>query len=330
MITKFCAHTDLDGISWLVALQYYFPELTESEIVIVDYKLFEQNKIDIDSLLDNCDKQIWIDFTPPVEVLQKMIERKLEVLVFDHHKSSIDKVTDILIGNDNIATYFDIENNNCGSMLFYNWCKQNSKMPVLPNLEYFINLVNVYDTWKCNDPLFERAVDLNRLLYKKMIFELEGIDKYAPFLSTICESVFETPMFEYSKLDKEIIEKDRNIEKTIMISCCRSIRFNVDSKGIPFGVVMIEKKMSIVAYRLLLKFSDRMKYLIIINTYKPDELTMSLRSLKSSNFDVTTLEGVQGHAEAGGYKCESFIAVKRKAFLIWTKKINGLGYKISN
>lgn len=90
---------------------------------------------------------------------------------------------------------------------------------------------------------------------------------------------------------------------------------------------MIEKKMSIVAYRLLLKFADRMKYLIIINTYKPNELTISLRSLKTSGFDVTTLKGVQGHAEAAGYKCDSFLAVKRIAHALWIKKLNGLDYK---
>ena len=322
----FYTHSDLDGISNILVAKYYLrEELNDFEIIIINYSDMETNSVDYEKL-SKAEEVIFTDFCPDEKMIDVIETNNIPTKVFDHHDSAIQMIDEIKERKsiENIEFFFD--DTVCGTEIFYNYCKENYKEVYNLVLNQIVFLTDTYDMWRDDSEHFSNAVDFNRLLFKYMNYNSEGIDKYMPFLDRMMKKIETNDALEYTKEELEKIEYDKKIETGIVISANKSIRKRIDSKGKKFGILLLDKKISLVAYRILSKHTD-LTYLIIVNTYNPDELKMSIRSLKSSNFDCRQIKGFEGHANASGYKVKDFKAIKRLSYALWTGKLKYLDYK---
>lgn len=126
---------------------------------------------------------------------------KEKILVFDHHKKSIDD-------NMNRYSFTKIVEENeggrvCGTSLFYDYLKQNNLISSKKTIEKFVELTRLEDTWewKKNDKMGQEAHDL------AILFNILGKETYLTTMLSKLSSHFEP--FELSENEKRMIQEKK-------------------------------------------------------------------------------------------------------------------------
>lgn len=256
-------HTDLDGLGSVVLCNYY-------RIPLKDYILWDYSQIDINSLTKL--KDIIITDLSIMESDYIKLKDK-NVHIYDHHESS-----------KYLSKYGQIcDIKRCGTKIFFNeFIKKHEKYKENKDVERFVNLVDTYDRWLDDNPLWEDALQLNRLCISL---------PHKEFIS-LAPSIINRH-FEYDSYEREIISKLENEENKLFEDAKKELKLFKDERNNTYGVFPCFKSQSLIC-NMILKTVEDMKYVI---GYFPNG-KISVRSKKC--FDLTQLSKINGHKNAMG------------------------------
>jgi oligoribonuclease NrnB/cAMP/cGMP phosphodiesterase (DHH superfamily) len=270
-------HNDLDGVGSPVVLQY-IASLTEDIVKDIYYTNNGDVETTIDKIIEKNGtdgyKLLICDHSPLKWYYDKMIEKKIDFMIFDHHKSSE------VQGLDNVV--FDTKQ--CATMLFFNHIGKHSFYNELIDFVYH---VNDYDMWIHESTHSKR---LNELLYETSIFEF--VDRF----SAIAHPGFtDTEELIVSTAEKK---RNRYIDRAE-----RTVVLHTDHEKNRFGVVYAEQHQSQLGHELI----DRLgiDYIFMVNV---QGTKVSLRSAGlvdvaevAKHFGTLMGSNFGGHKAASGF-----------------------------
>lgn len=199
-------HTDNDGYmsGWLLKKNW------EKEIENKQAKLIEYNYGLYDDFLtdDNYKKFVFVDVTPPLDWLilnkEKIENKEIEVMIYDHHKSKIMKIKDLHIKNLYISIYED----KCGAFIYYTNCCFFVKS-ISINIEKIVCLINDYDLWHFTHPDYEEESKNEVLRFNTYMQQFTEFDKFCDIINGIIygnvsiEDIFENGKILINKICNE-------------------------------------------------------------------------------------------------------------------------------
>lgn len=289
-------HNDLDGISPIILNRYY--KIDYYKEISTNYE--EKGEHDSLRQFTNLEKVIYVDFTPDEEAYEIIRQKDLECIVIDHHISQFDNMTEKAKDNPKLTYIFD--NEKSGTLLYYEYLTETLNYEKKDIVGYFCNLVSTYDLYNKQSPLWTKAQNLNRLLYKVINWANRGtLAMYDFFINGQLWKLENCESYSFNKFEETKIDADIKAEKDILnefISGKRRIKTRVDEQGRYFAVIILNKKVSAIA-SLLLERYKKLDYIVIINDYEKDCKKVSLRSKEHIN--LLEFEGVKGHKNACGY-----------------------------
>ncbi len=262
-------HNDLDGIGCAVlALAINL----ETKVYVCTYD--DVNKVVADVFSEE-DELFITDLSVNQETAEKLNKRG-RVTLLDHHKTAAWL---------NQYPWAQIDNNRCGTALFYNYLvAQNSQLNLQP-YEDFVLLVNDHDMWLHKDP---RSRQLNRLL------QIVGDNGFISRFVT-------KPEVDFAPVEQFLLE----LEEEKIQNYCRNtaVYQTIDKDGNKYIFAFAERYTSELAEYLLKKYQDY-KYVMLanLNVINPK---ISLRS--RGDFDVSVVakqHGGGGHKAAAGFSVE--------------------------
>ena len=302
MKTILLTHTDSDGFaSWFV-LDYF--NVHYDRVLICDYNRFDDEN-EYKTLLEY-DSIIMTDYSVSAEIVEKLLSANKKVKIIDHHQN---ENADLLkqINNENFEFYFD--STKAGCMLAYEYYKPKN-CRVKKSFYQFVELANTYDLFKKTDPLWEDALNLNRVFYGCFSWGEEDVIEKTKFIREYWQNKlakynewFWTD-FELKKINNAIEKETKQFNES---KAC--LKKYVDDKGNKFGVTVAKSKVSLVALKLLEQNED-IKYIAMINTYSGQWDKISLRSRTEEEFDCNSFEECKGHACASGGEVDPQFASK--------------------
>ena len=221
------------------------------------------------------------------EKIQKVNDSNYtKVLLFDHHKTAewLNKYPWACVcvettESDNITPY-----KYCGALLFSRFLSFYSNIRN-EDLDYYIDLVRMYDTWEWKTKYnLNLPNDLNSLYYIKGKSE---------FISSVLTSIRDHELL-FSPLDQKLLDIENN-KKLDYISKKNSdiIKINID--GYKVGVVFAEQYISELGNRLC-ELNPELDFVAMIN-----QRSISYRSIKE-DIDVSEFAKKYG---GGGHKASS-------------------------
>ena len=302
MKTLLCVHTDLDGCGgWLVA--DYF-NVYYDEVLICNYDRFE-DEAEFNHMAE-FEKVIMIDYSVTAEIVQKLLDKNIEVKILDHHANP---QTALLqeIKNDKFEYVFD--DTKSGTLIAYEYFKPKNARTKKIFLE-MVKLIDTYDLFKKNDPLWVDAQNMNRVLYGCLAWGADTPEKQYQFIKDYWFNKlkkFDTwtwTDFEQKKISSAIDKENKQFNES---KAC--LKKYVDERGVKYGVTVAKSKVSIVALRLMEENPD-IRYIIMINTYTGKWEKLSLRSREEDNFSCNQFEQCKGHDCAAGGEVDQVFAAK--------------------
>lgn len=264
MNTFLITHTDLDGISVLVLCKYF-------GISFKRVSTWNYEQINPDVICKYSDV-LMVDLSVKEEEYLMLKQRGIDIRIYDHHSSSeyLSKY------RGNIWT-----TEKCGAKLFYeNYVKMLPMFKPDENVERYVELVDIFDRWQTHNPLWDRALNLQRLFSISKNFVTIGVDY-------IKRGLVFTPV-QSSLILKSIDDENRQYNDSL--KCMQIFK---DTKGVSYAVFPIRKYASIICNRMLHEYPD---LIYVIACFKTGRLSVRSRD----NFDVTQLQGISGHKHAGG------------------------------
>lgn len=298
------SHTDLDGIAAVILSKFFRIPVTEYLIMNYGEEVDENNNCIFP--FKNHNKILVTDFSISENIFNFIKDNYDEYLIFDHHVESID------LGKNNRSDHHEAsqeppEDNNIffstgksGTKLYYEYLIKNKRKK--PILDEFVNLVDVYDLWKLDDPLRSKAEDLNRVFWGMLDFKAKNtLDKYKLFIKTQLQKLVNNKHFIFTDYEKNIIQKQKEREAYILNESRRNLQIRTDNRNKKFGLFIGSSKISQTCSSLLNEFKN-LDYIICVNNFqngKPNSINGKV-SVRSKGFDVGQLGGINGHKEAGG------------------------------
>lgn len=302
MKTLLNVHSDLDGCGgWLVA--DYF-NVYYDEVLICNYDRFEDaNEF---NHMAEFEKVIMIDYSVSAEIVQKLLDKNIEVKILDHHANP---QTALLqdIKNDKFEYVFD--NTKSGTLIAYEYFKPKNARTKKIFLE-MVRLIDTYDLFKKNDPLWEDAQNMNRVLYGCLAWGADTPEEQYQFIKDYWFNKlkkFDTwtwTDFEQKKIKSAVDKENKQFNESK--ACLKKYE---DERGVKYGITVAKSKVSIVALRLMEENPD-IRYIIMINTYTGKWEKLSLRSRAEDNFSCNQFEKCKGHDCAAGGEVDQDFAAK--------------------
>lgn len=284
------SHIDLDGISCVIAAKYF--KVPFRDIMIKNYDDFE-TRTPIQYML-GFDVVWFTDLTPPRDQLEELLEAGIEVKMFDHHASAQESLSDLQ--HPNIEYIFREETS--GTRIFFEYLKAIRGTRISKVANQYLDLVDTYDLYQRDSELWPEAQNLNRLFWGYLDFYYEGLPKYDKYIKRVLQKFERISEWRWLTDETKVIEKALQKEKAQYEAAMKTLKTREDSRGAKFGIFQARSKISAVCSMVL----DRYKgfdYLIAVNTYRPNELKLSLRA-RDYGFDLLQLDRVRGHSEASG------------------------------
>lgn len=289
------SHLDVDGLGSIIIYLYFkdkqLPGLDFDTFMLIDYG-WEQIPENIEYMA-SFDEVIMADISAPKEYIDKIRAKGTHVRIFDHHLSS-----EWL--KDDPDSIWDPERS--GTRIF--WEEYASKIarryPIA--LKQFIYLVDAYDCWREESPLWGEAKDLNSVLYGLKNYSAGNeIDSNKEFIETTLRKLDLFPN-EWTWLPKEkkIIQESLKREQELYDQARSGMKLRIDTKERAFGVITLGSKISLVCSRIL-NDNPALDYIICINSYRGINGKLSFRT-KKDDLDLNCFAGVSGHAKAAGAK----------------------------
>jgi len=274
------------------------------EVLLCDYNRFEDEK-EYNNLL-NFDKIIMTDYSVSAEIVEKLLKENKEVLVIDHH---LNDQTALLqeIKNDKFEYVFD--DTKSGTLIAYEYFKPKNARTKKIFLE-MVKLIDTYDLFKKNDPLWVDAQNMNRVLYGCLAWGADTPEEQYKFIKDYWFNKlkkFDTwtwTDFEQKKIKSAVDKENKQFNES---KAC--LKKYVDERGVKYGITVAKSKVSIVALRLMEENPD-IRYIIMINTYTGKWEKLSLRSRTEDNFSCNQFEQCKGHDCAAGGEVDQDFAAK--------------------
>jgi oligoribonuclease NrnB/cAMP/cGMP phosphodiesterase (DHH superfamily) len=286
------SHVDLDGVGVAVLESIYRSTLDFYNVRLLDYGWIE----DCDWIRD-FDEVVIVDHSlAPEDVIEHIIEPNPQLkslTILDHHHSS-EGLDDGLSGYKHVRVVVD--GNRSGTKLFLDEIVKPKVETVSKSTAEFADVVDTYDRWVEDSPLWNQAVGQNAVLYGMM--ERWRDDPFSKFISRTARKLTMRPeKLSWTANEYEIIVAYENRYKEEFTKAEKNLQVRVDSEGIVFILFPASTMVSRIASQLLDTYIQA-EYAIVVNTYQGISGKISIRSKRG--FDCTQLAVANGHKEAAG------------------------------
>jgi oligoribonuclease NrnB/cAMP/cGMP phosphodiesterase (DHH superfamily) len=284
------SHVDLDGLGPVLLEILYRKPLGFDKVVNIDYGWEEDHAIV--SELSQFKEVVFADMSCSFMQYDWWKVTEMRVRVFDHHETAKP-----LIGLPDCVV--DMER--CGTKIFFEEYVKPRIGRYRPIVDDFIDLVNTYDLWQLNSPLWNKALDLNRVMYKYAAWNAEKfVDKHDRFITSILRKLQNDKEFCFTPTELRYIEESKEKEETAFKRARETLKVRHDHWGRKFGVFLAWGKISITASRLLYESDDAFDYVVAVQDYRDEFGKLSIRSRRGGDFYCTDLGLFNGHIEASG------------------------------
>ena len=284
-------HTDLDAAGVLVVCRFYGIEF--DKYILVNYD--EINDKDGNYVfpqkyqITKEDDIVVTDVSPSKEMYEDIKNNSHSYIIFDHHDGTA-------VFKDDPNVFYD--GHKCGTKLYFEWITEGKRLPAI--LQDFINVVDIYDNYNSKSPMWERALDLNRLFYQIQLWGEKGVEKLEWFVSSQIKKLKTIANdFYFTVEEQEKIKKAKKKEEEVYLKAKMMMKVRIDNLNNKFGVVVLDKKISYVLFRLLQERKD-LAYIICINSYNGISGKLSIRIQEDNDLDANCFEKFEGHKKAGG------------------------------
>ena len=315
-----CSHCDLDSIFSLLANKFY--NLGFDKTISTNYG--ERGEHETLKTMGKDDLVVYTDFTPDAEAREIIQNNGIKFEIHDHHESQVNDINEWMKSYSNGFYNYDVEK--CGSKIYYDYLKSKG-YESNSVLDEFVELVNTYDLWHKDSPLWEKAQNLNRLLFKMINWaKKDSAEKFDFFIDGViwkCNNMkhYEFSEFEQKKIDADIKQEDDLFNE--FVNKKRLIKTRKDEKGNYFAIIKLQKKVSSICNRLLEKYKG-LSYIICINDYDKENPKISVRS--KDDFNILVFNEVKGHENAGGWENPT----QQISEDLWDNKVHGLTYRLED
>lgn len=304
-------YVDLDGIAPIILSKHYGIEFEQIFMFPYEDKM-EENIINTTTPYMNQDV-IVTDLNTNDRLYNHYSQFK-SFKIYDHHLGTKD-----LSNKSNVI----VDTNCCGTYLFY---KEFDKFKILertPIVNHFVDLVNTYDMWKSDSELWDEAVNLNMVLWSSQDWNApEDWTRFKMFINFQLHKLKELNEWMWTPFEKDKINRGRFKLNESIKKAKENLTIRIDEEGRKFGIYFGSKQISLVCHDIL-STSD-LEYVVNINTYQkgiPEAVNGKI-SVRSKNFDITRLRGINGHKLAGGGMYTDDFLTK-----LWNGDINNIPYK---
>lgn|GEM_PF-5248161 len=291
--TLLISHIDLDGLGSYILSSYF--DLPFMNIHFANYSDYEDGSFPYEELEKH--EEVWyFDFTPDLKSQKILEDNNITVIIGDHH---IEVKPEIDAWNYKNKTYI-FDNDKSGTKIFYEYIKSYFSLPKNKVVEEFVELVNTYDLYSKQSPLWCKAQDLNRLLYKTASYFKPMPTKYEIFIASCIHKFTCLESFDFNKIEQKKINEDKKKETEMFLEFVhgkRKIKTRKDDKGRYFSIIKLDSKISAICNLLLEKYK-KLDYIIALNDYDPNSLKVSIRSKEHIN--ILEYCNVKGHENAAG------------------------------
>lgn len=271
-------HTDLDGISPIILLN----------LVGINYDYYSIDISDVDETFNNLFssdlskyKTIYIvDLTIPENIYEELNNRKLNVLVFDHHETHLYATkypfATVMIDLNNRQT--------CGTELFYNFLTKEYPDLKRSNVQEYVDFVRELDTYNFTSDIPKQLESLRKMLGR------------VDFIKTITKRLKKDKVhFEFTAFEKRYFkisqtERDRYVHAKEQ----EMLRYKI--KNHVCGIVFAENHKSEIGNYLSQKYPE-LEFIVIYDTTKGISYRTSRDDVYVSKF-AENFGG--GHQKASG------------------------------
>ena len=282
-------HNDLDGIFCYI-LAYLYQYGKYDEIMICDYEYRNNESEKFIKKLISYDKIIFTDFSPTKEQLLFLKEKEKIIEIYDHHESALEL--------KEIDNSFIIDISMCGTKLFFEYViRKNRRIKTI--VSEIINLVDIYDRYQTGDPLWERALNLNRLFYKQLSWKIKEdcFEKYSIFFQSLLVKIQKMDKFFFTENEKRLIQQVIQKEEQVYNDAIKKMQIRIDIKGNKFAITEMGSKISIVCNKILTENKD-ITYITVINTFN-NIYNGKIHIRSQSDFHILqNIPGTSGHSNA--------------------------------
>lgn len=283
------SHIDLDGVTPFILQRVFADKLPFDSVMMLNYD-FEKDEATT-KIIESYDRIVLVDLSSSEEYFLHLTrDLNKRVVVYDHHDSSM------YLDNYRGCVH---DNERCGSKIFFDEYMSPRVRRVSSAVARMIDLVDTYDRWQVDNPLWEEALSLNRVFNSFKNYDIDGLDSIEPFVKVQTRKLIENDDWMWTATETMAIERGREMEDVRFREAIASISIREDSHGMAFGVFSLPGKISIVCSRILrdpnFKFLD---YVIVVNSYGGIKGNLSVRS--AEGFDCTQLGPINGHLAAAG------------------------------
>lgn len=236
-------HNDLDAVGCEIVIssvfnpkQYFYTDYNDFEIKANQIIEYAKNNNESELLIAD------LSFSERPQTLELLSKHFKSILHIDHHSYPEGFFENLKMEN----TYKKIINDKfCASKLCYDFFI-NNKNDYLDNL---INVIDAYDCWKTDSPLFDRGQNLN-----KYFWEL-GYENFLNFKNGIPEN-YKTVVEELIKKEHETIEKIKSnnlifkarlmpITFILTFECFNPIMLEEFKNDVVFFIGIVDKKVRV-------------------------------------------------------------------------------------
>ncbi len=309
----FSHESDIDGMGSIILGKLAFHDIDYVlaanifDLEIKFRKTIESGKLDIYDHIYITDLAL---HNPSLDMVNNSDLAK-KVLVFDHHKTSIDEG----LNNYNftiIKDKYDDGRKTCATGLFYEYLVSSGFIARTKAIEEFVELTRLEDTWELRKtPAGIKAHDV------AILFNVLGIQKY---IQRICETLLNSSdKFDLSEEDTKLVETKKQEYLAILQGIWSGVEFFVDAFGNDYAALFADYgyRNELIEYVRNLGI-EGLKYLIIVALERGQK---SYRNVDPS-FSVDEIAMAHG---GGGHPAAASVQItdsQKKRALILKEKSN--------
>jgi oligoribonuclease NrnB/cAMP/cGMP phosphodiesterase (DHH superfamily) len=284
------SYVDLDGIGPILMEILYRKHLEFDRVINLDYGWEED--LEMVGELSKYKEVVFADMSCSLMQYDWWKVTEMIVRVFDHHETAKP-----LIGRPDCV----IDMERCGTKIFWDEYVRPRIGRYRPIVDDFVDLVNTYDLWQIESLLWEKALDLNRVMYKYACWNADQFyNKHDRFITSLLRKLENDKEFTFTPTELRYIEESKAKEEDAFKRAKNTLKIRHDHWGQKFGVFLAWGKISITASRLLYESNENFDYVVAVQDYRDELGKLSIRSRRGGDFYCTDLGAFNGHVEASG------------------------------
>jgi len=285
------SHIDLDATGSIISNKLH--NVSFDDIIMTDYS-WQEHAETLDYVA-SFNRVIFTDMSPTEEYFHQLVDNGVYVEIYDHHTTSAWCAE--LPPSSSYKIFHDEKRS--GSRLYFEEYILKQFPRVKKAERYLIKLIDTYDLWKKESPLWEEAQNLTRVLFGMSDWGSSGYTQFEKFIDQQVKKIRRLPEWKWLDGEQKAIDNAIEKERVALEDAESRLQKRVDSKGVTFGTFFLGGKISITATKMLENHSD-LKYLIIQNSFRGLNSNISFRSRTEEEFNCLNLSLANGHICAAG------------------------------